>query len=167
MGDSLAPHVFIVMGVSGAGKTLIGTLLSERLGCPFFDADNYHSDENRNKMASGIALTDDDRIPWLQTLRCLIEQEREKHGCLVLACSALKHAYRKILRGNKDDVCFVYLRGEPSLIAERLKSRKGHYMNPVLLKSQFETLEEPTSALEIDVSQTPQQIVDTILSHQL
>lgn len=159
-----SPRVFIIMGVSGAGKTLIGTMLAERLRCPFFDADNYHSEANRGKMAAGTPLTDDDRMPWLYTLRGLIEEERRRSGRLVLACSALKHAYRKILRGPDNDLCFVYLKGPPELIAERLKLRKGHYMNPVLLASQFETLEEPTSAIEIDVSNTPEEIVAQIMA---
>lgn len=157
--------IVLVMGVAGAGKTTVGELLASQMGWQFADADQYHSPENVAKMASGVALTDEDRRGWLHTLRELISGwiSRGENG--VLACSALKTSYRRELLVDAS-VRVVYLRGDYNLIRERMLGRAGHYMNPNLLKSQFETLEEPTEeeAVIIDVAETPQKLVSLIRS---
>lgn len=149
------------MGVAGVGKTTVGTLLAEQLGWKFADADTYHSPENIRKMASGIPLTDADRDPWLRSLRQAIQLWIANHQDVVLACSALKESYRQYLSVDPS-VKFVYLSGSFPLIEERIRHRAGHYMHSELLKSQFETLEEPAGVPKIDVSSTPQEIVREI-----
>ncbi len=153
----------LIMGVTGSGKTTIGKLLSEAMGWPFYDADDFHSAENVRKMASGVPLTDQDRGPWLHTLQQLISErnERGEHG--VLACSALKQAYRGILCSDKN-VEVVYLRAQPDLIRSRLDRRSGHYMSPRLIDSQFLTLEEPTEAFIVDAALPSEQAVEQIRS---
>jgi gluconokinase len=138
------PSVLLVMGVSGSGKTTIATLLSELLQWELADADAFHSAENVRKMASGIALTDEDRWPWLRAIAAWIDTMRGagRHG--VVGCSALKRSYRDILIGEREDVRLVYLKGDIDLIAHRMKLRHGHFMPLALLRSQFDTLEEPT-----------------------
>jgi gluconokinase len=141
--------VVILMGVSGAGKTTIGRALAQQLQWRFAEGDDFHSAANIAKMHAGIALTDQDRAPWLQSLRKAITGWLAAGENVVLACSALKAAYRQILLVSPE-VKFVYLRGSFDLIAKRLALRHGHFMNPDLLKSQFDTLEEPKDALTID-----------------
>jgi len=138
------PSVLVVMGVSGSGKTTIATILSELLHWELADADAFHSAENVRKMASGIALTDEDRWPWLRAIAAWIDTVRGagRHG--VVGCSALKRSYRDILIGDRKDVRLVYLKGDIDLIAQRMKLRHGHFMPLALLQSQFDTLEEPT-----------------------
>ena len=157
--------IVLVMGVSGSGKTTIGTLLAERLQTVFADADAYHSEANKAKMAAGNALSDEDRQPWLESLNALLRIWFEGGAGGVLACSALKERYRKTLvRGMPDDsVVFVLLDGSKRLIAERLAERNDHYMNPSLLDSQFATLERPADALLIMNDQTPNDVVNEIL----
>ena len=133
--------VVIIFGVSGAGKTTLGKLLARKLGWAFYEADNFHSSTNIEKMHTGIPLIDKDRWPWLESLRELIKRLDPKEDA-VLACSGLKQAYRRFLLVN-DQVKFVYLRGDYPLIANQLRKRKGHFMIPELLKSQFSDLEEP------------------------
>ena len=157
--------VIVLMGVSGCGKTTVGKLLGGSLGWSYFDADDYHSPENISKMKSGIALDDTDRQPWLQSLQQLIRDTLVKGNSAILSCSALKKSYREILLID-DRVRLVYLKGTYELIEERLKSRGAHYMNPKLLRSQFEALEEPLDALAIDITSTPKQIV-SIIRHTL
>jgi gluconokinase len=155
--------VVIIFGVSGAGKTTLGKLLARKLGWAFYEADDSHSPANVEKMRAGIPLTDEDRWPWLESLRELIKRLDAKED-VVLACSALKHAYRRFLRVN-NQVKFVYLRGDYVLIANQLRKRKGHFMNPVLLKSQFADLEEPRAAegiLTVDLGRTPRELVEEI-----
>lgn len=153
--------IYILMGVSGAGKTLIGNRLSERMGIPFYDGDDFHPPTNVQKMKSGEPLNDEDRRPWLESLaNNMIEWEQ--NGGAILACSALKKSYRKIL-SSKTDTQFIYLKGSPSLIANRLSERSGHYMPPELLQSQFEALEEPNEALTVSVEPSPEEIVTTIM----
>jgi gluconokinase len=147
----------IVMGVAGAGKSTVGIMLARELGWDFFDADDFHSDANREKMARGAALTDEDRAEWLATLQTVL---RENARC-VLACSGLKEAYRRILAVD-EQIRFVYLRGSYELIRARLEKRAGHYMPVQLLKSQFDTLEEPADALVIDIALTPEEIIPII-----
>ena len=134
--------VVIIFGVSGAGKTTIGQLLAEELGWRFYEADYFHSQANIDKMRQGVPLTDEDRWPWLKNLRELIKRCLAAGENAVLACSALKEAYRRRLRVNAD-VKLVFLRGDYELIANQLRQRRGHFMNPVLLQSQFADLEEP------------------------
>lgn len=150
----------IVMGVSGCGKSLIGILLAERLGVPFFDADDYHSRANVEKMASGLPLTDADRRGWLADLAGLITSEE---GGLVLACSALKRSYRERLRQCNPGVRFVYLKGGFDIIWARLSQRQDHYFNGrAMLESQFRSLEEPTAdeaVVTVDVAASPEDII--------
>ena len=150
------------MGVAGSGKTTVGQLLALRIGWQFHDADDLHPPANREKMARGTALTDDDRRPWLEAVRGLIEQCIASKTGAVIACSALKQAYRNLIVVNPADVRIVYLRGERSLIEKRLASRRGHFFDRRLLESQFEALEEPVDAIIEDVSRDPQVIVESI-----
>lgn len=156
--------IFIVMGVSGSGKSTIGERLALRLGLPFHDADDYHSPTNVEKMMEGVPLTDEDRFDWLQTLAQNIEKW-EKEGGAVVACSALKESYRKILKSVPENkLKWVYLEGSRSLIMERMKARKGHFMVPALLDSQFEALEEPAYGLHINVALPPEEILAQIVT---
>ncbi|MCP5504435.1 MAG: gluconokinase [Chlamydiales bacterium] len=149
----------VLMGVSGCGKTAIGLELSKKLKIPFYDADDFHSAENKEKMSHGIPLTDDDRLPWLKTLAHLL---KEKSG-LILGCSALKESYREILRVSPD-IQFIYLKGTFQLIHDRLKERHGHFFDPHLLKSQFADLEEPKNAIVVDIHKKIHEIVQDICS---
>ena len=155
--------IIILMGVSGCGKTTIGKELGKILGWDFHDGDNFHSPENVKKMNSGIPLTDKDREPWLKTLGSEIKKWNQNKNNAILACSALKARYREILGVNQDDVKTVFLKGSYDLLITRLESRKDHYMDPGLLNSQLETLEEPISGLAICINQTPQKIIETIV----
>lgn len=159
---NLNPMFIIVFGVTGAGKTTIGQLLAEKLGWLFYDADDFHPITNIDKMKKGIPLVDEDRTPWLASLQALIRTSLETKKPGVMACSALRESYRDYLCVTKD-VRFVYLRGDFNLIRRRLESRMGHYMNPVLLQSQFDILEEPQHGeLVVSVDQSPEQIVAEI-----
>ncbi len=156
----------IVMGVSGSGKSTISEALARRLGFAEEDGDLYHPKGNVAKMQSGIALTDEDREPWLRTLAALIDHYAAAHRPVVIACSALKRAYRDILVHGRDDVRIVYLKGSRELIASRTEHRKGHFMPPSLLDSQFNALEEPASdepAIIVGIDATADIIVDTII----
>ncbi len=155
--------MILIMGVTGSGKTKIGGMLAAELGWPFFDADDFHSSANIRKMSSGIPLTDEDRRPWLDQLRALISEQnaRDKHG--VLACSALKHSYRKVLRSGAN-VRVVYLQADAKLIEKRLAGRKNHFMSRRLIDSQFHVLEEPKLAITIPAKWSPEKIVEAIRS---
>jgi gluconokinase len=160
--------ILLVMGVSGAGKTMIGTLLAERLSCTFADADVFHSAANKAKMALGIALTDDDRWPWLAAIRAAIEGKVRAGETAVFGCSSLKRTYRDVLRGGvraDPNIRFIYLKGSFDLLRERLDSRTGHFFDPSLLRSQFDTLEEPgdDEAMTVSIEGTPEAIVDEIV----
>lgn len=159
------PKSFIVMGVTGSGKSTVGQQLAEKLECEFFDADNFHPEENVSKMSNGVPLNDDDRLPWLRALNDLILSAEKEGRSLVLACSALKASYRKILSENSDTVNYIYLRGTEKLIGDRLNARKNHFMNPALLTSQFDTLEEPSEseAIYVDITPGPDAVVVSIL----
>ena len=155
--DSQAPKtsVVVVMGVSGVGKTTIGVRLAERLGVPFVEGDSFHPPANIAKMSSGVPLDDADRLPWLEALAAELERARRTGGGIVLVCSALRRSYRDILRDGHDDVVFLFLAGDKTLIGERLAARRGHFMPPGLLDSQFAALEEPgadESPIVIDVT---------------
>jgi gluconokinase len=155
--------VIIIMGVSGSGKTTIGRALAKTLRWGFSDADDFHSPANVEKMKKGIPLTDEDREPWLRSIRAAIEQWKRDEPGHVLACSALKGSYREILGQNDPEVKFVYLQGGFDLICQRLKERKSHFFNPALLRSQFDALENPKDALVVDVSKEPQEVIGAIL----
>jgi gluconokinase len=158
------PLFLIVMGVSGCGKTTIGKMLATRLGWDFYDADEYHPAENIEKMAAGIPLTDADREPWLENLRYIITRSIAEKQSGVLACSALKKLYRNRLASEDAEVRFVYLKGTYDLIWSRMSTRSGHYMKPILLQSQFETLEEPDGAITVGIDKTPEEICDEVIS---
>ena len=153
----------LIMGVTGSGKTTIGKLLSSQLGWRFYDADDFHPPGNIRKMASGVALTDEDRAPWLQQLHQTISDSNERGENGVLACSALKQAYRRILCADAD-VAVVYLKAPCDLIRSRLQSRTGHYMPPALIESQFLDLEEPTEGVVVDAAAPAEQTVAAIRS---
>jgi carbohydrate kinase (thermoresistant glucokinase family) len=154
------------MGVAGSGKSTVGAVLAERLDKPFLDADDYHPPANVDKMTRGIALSDDDRWPWLDRLGAALHAQAQQHGAAVAACSALKRRYRQRLREAAGErVLFVYLHGDRELIAARMAARTNHFMPPALLDSQFATLEEPgadENALIIDIGPTATELAKTL-----
>ena len=152
----------IVMGVSGSGKTTIGLKLAERLGWKFIESDHFHSRENIQKMASGIPLTDADRELWLECLHAVLVDRSRDDQSVIMTCSALKERYRQILKFGLSGICFVYLKGDYDLIWQRMQARE-HFMKPEMLKSQFEALEEPIDAIIIDISKSPDQMIEEIL----
>jgi gluconokinase len=155
--------VIVLMGVSGSGKTTIGRILAEQLGWTFVEGDDYHPAANVAKMRTGIPLNDADRAPWLAALRDRMDVALAKGENVVLACSALKHAYQHYLeQHDPTHVKYVYLHGSEELIRQRLASRTGHFMNPNLLRSQFETLEPPEHAIQVEVSGTPEEIATAV-----
>lgn len=153
--------IVIVMGVVGSGKTTVGRLLAGQLGWGFADADDFHSPANVEKIRRGIALDDDDRRPWLESLRTAITQWIAEKRNFALACSALKRSYRQEL-SIVPEVRFVYLKGSAELIAERLRSRQGHFAGEQILASQFADLEEPEDAVTVEIAAPPEQIVAEI-----
>lgn len=154
--------VYIIMGVSGTGKSTIGKLLSSALEIPFFDGDDFHPQENIQKMEAGNPLNDDDREGWLIRLNELAKEHKSTGA--IIACSALKESYRKILlKEMKNHLGFIYLEGSFELIKSRLESRKGHFMPLELLKSQFDTLEAPANAISVSISTSPEDMITQIL----
>jgi gluconokinase len=153
--------IIILMGVTASGKTTVGRMLAAQLGYHFYDADDFHPRANIDKMRRGIPLNDADRLPWLETLRDLVRRCLTEHGEAVLACSALKDAYRQYLLIDPR-VTLVYLKASRDLIRQRLLQRRGHYMNPALLESQFATLEEPKQAIKVNAALSPGEIVSVI-----
>lgn len=151
--------IVVVMGVSGCGKSTVGRMIAERLGCAFRDGDEFHSDANRAKMHAGIPLNDDDRKPWLEAIRAYMDEMTSGGRSLVVACSALKQRYRDVLRGPAGNAEFVYLKGDFELLQGRLSARKDHFFNPALLRSQFDALEEPTDAIVVDIALPPETVV--------
>jgi gluconokinase len=162
-----APCALIVMGVSGSGKTTIAEKLAERLGWTCEDGDKFHPKSNVEKMSAGHPLTDEDRWPWLNAIADEVERVCKARGHVVVACSALKRAYRDVLLRGRADVRFVFLNGTQQLIADRLAARKGHFMPPGLLDSQFRTLEPPgpnENAIDVSIDASVEAIVDDIVS---
>ncbi|XP_004639474.1 probable gluconokinase isoform X1 [Octodon degus] len=177
-----APSALLVMGVSGAGKSTVGSMLASELGWKFYDADDFHPEENRVKMGKGIPLSDQDRIPWLCSLHDILLRDAALGQRVVLACSALKKMYRDILRKGKDNappecgeskkekcakvqLFVVHLSGSFKIISGRLRQRKGHFMPPELLQSQFDTLEPPTAPenfIQISVDKKLSEIITTV-----
>ncbi|MFP8906466.1 gluconokinase [Streptomyces atacamensis] len=149
------------MGVSGSGKTTVGTALAERLGVPYAEADDFHPPENVAKMASGVPLTDEDRAPWLDAIAAWLKAQEGEGG--VVTCSALKRVYRDRLRRAAPEVFFLHLDGSPELIGERLSGRTGHFMPSALLRSQFETLEAldaDEAGAVVPIDGTPQEVTE-------
>ena len=158
------------MGVSGSGKSTIGAAFARALGIDFVEGDEYHPAENVNRMAAGIPLTDDDRAPWLRALARRIREAKDAGAGLVMSCSALKRSYRDILRADVAELRFVFLEGQRALIAERFAGRRGHFMPPSLLDSQFATLEEPSpdeDAWVCDIREAPQDLVAALVARAL
>ena len=157
--------IVVLMGVCGAGKTTVGRILAQEMDAEFREGDEFHSPANVEKMSRGEPLTDDDRMPWLQTIAAEIEGFRKSGRNAVFACSALRHRYREILTGGHEDVRVVYLKGSRELIGHRMDQRRDHYMPPSLLPSQFAALEEPEAseaALTVSVGGTPAAIAAEI-----
>ena len=154
--------IVVVIGVSGSGKSTIGTRLAQAMGCEFLEGDTLHSPANIDKMSRGIPLNDDDRGPWLAAIHARIADASEQGVDLVVACSALKHKYRQTLEQGVT-VTWVYLKGSEALFRSRLQQRTSHFMKADMLASQFDTLEEPSNAIVIDAAATPDEIVERIL----
>jgi gluconokinase len=165
--DTRPPCALIVMGVAGSGKSTIAESLAGRLGWTFEDGDGFHPKSNVDKMSAGHPLTDADRWPWLQAIADEIDRVSAVGACVVIACSALKRAYRNVLVHGRDDVRIVYLDGSKALIRTRLDARKGHFMPPELLDSQFNTLEPPAAdekPIRVSIDASVEAIVDDIIN---
>lgn len=162
---SCLPAVIIVMGVAGCGKSSVGVALAEALGFAFADADQFHSLANKQKMGSGVPLSDEDRQPWLEAMATAVGSWIDNARPHVLACSALKAGYRKLLAAGHPDVRFVYLRADRQLVAARLAARSGHYMKNDMVDSQLAALEEPAAgqALIVDAAEPLAAIVQSLL----
>jgi gluconokinase len=166
VGDEKIPCALVVMGVSGSGKSTIADALAKRLDWRFEDGDKFHPASNVAKMSAGQPLTDEDRWPWLQAIADEIDRLCGKGQRAVVACSALRRAYRNVLVHGRDDVRIVFLDGTEALIAGRLVARRGHFMPPGLLASQFKTLEPPTAderPVTVSIDATVEAIVDDII----
>lgn len=155
--------IFVILGPMGCGKTTVGKLLAETLGWKFIDADDFHPPENVKKMEDCVPLTDEDRIPWLQTLHKTMSEDMINGKNCVVACSALREFYRKILGIDQKKIVSIYLKGTQEMLQERLRGRKHPYMNNNLLTSQLEALEEPQSGITVNIVDPPKTIVNTIL----
>ena len=161
-----APHALILMGVSGSGKTTIGEQLARRIGWRYEDADTFHPASNVAKMSAGQPLTDEDRWPWLRAIADEIDRASDAGERIVIGCSALRRVYRDALVHGRNDIRIVYLQGTQALIAERLGQRKGHFMPPGLLTSQFGTLEPPTPdehAVIVSIDAPVETVVENVL----
>ena len=154
--------IVVLMGVAGSGKTTVGSLLARRLGWRFIEADDYHSPSEIEHMLAGVPLSDDERQPWLVKLRGVLAECVARKESAVLACSALKESYRRQLTVDANAVRFVYLKGDPAVIRDRLRRRVGHFAKESLLASQYAALEEPDDALTIAIDGTPEQLAQRI-----
>lgn len=156
----------VVMGVSGSGKTTVAELLADRLGRPFAEADEFHPQANIDKMSTGEALTDDDRWPWLRSIRDWLSGQTALGRASIVTCSALRRVYRDVLREADGTVRFIHLSGEPELLKERLDDRSGHFMPAALLRSQYDTLEEldaDENGIVVSVADSPETITEVII----
>ncbi|MEL6673495.1 MAG: gluconokinase [Bacteroidota bacterium] len=158
-------RIYVLMGVSGAGKTFIGKKLSEKSGWPFFEGDDFHPKANVEKMRQGQPLNDEDRVPWLLELRKQIETQLENGTTSIIACSALKAAYREVLQRDDRRVRFILLHGAQELLAKRLAEREHAYMPSSLLPSQLETLEIPEDVLTLDVAEEADSLIEQVLAY--
>ena len=163
--STMQPTGFLVMGVSGSGKSTLGKALAQKLEWDFFDADDFHPQENIAKMAAGIPLDDSDRIPWLASLHDQLLSTLKAGQHPVLACSALKENYRLQLLDGLTGVAVIHLTGSYDLLWSRMSTRQGHFMKAEMLQSQFNTLEEPQNALALAVSMPLNEMLDTIMAH--
>ena len=168
MGDMKKGYSFVFMGVASSGKSTIGAMVSQKIGCKFIDGDDLHPRANIKKMRSGQALNDNDRTPWLQRINDAAFSIEQKGETGVIVCSALKRQYRDLIREENKKVKFVYLHGDFDLVLERMQARKGHFMPVELLKSQFETLERPTDdetdVLVVNIDGSMDEVVDRSVS---
>lgn len=155
--------ILILMGTMGSGKSTIGKLLAHALGWIFYEGDDFHSNENIEKMRKGVALDDQDRLLWLQKLRDKIQDCLQHEKNAIIACSALKQSYRNMLMVGKKNIKLIYLKGDYNLLQKRIEERHHPYMDKKLLPSQWEILEEPKKAIYIDISLTPEIIVKNII----
>lgn len=161
----LKTKYIILLGVAGSGKSTIGKMLAEALSWHYFDADDFHSGDNKMKMNRGIPLSDEDRMAWLKSLNNLLKELEKSDENAVLACSALKNSYRHLLSANVTQrITWVFLKGDFETLSDRLSSRKGHFFNPHLLRSQLQTLEEPTDAITVDIRHSPKELTKMILN---
>lgn len=158
----MSVKVVVLMGVSGSGKTTVGRGFAEAAGWAFEEGDRWHPPANVEKMRSGRPLEDADRWPWLDALAQAIGEWIETDRRTVLACSALKQAYRERLSAGRSEVAFAYLKGTPELVGSRVSSRRHEYMPPTLLPSQFATLEEPAGAIELDIDEPPAVLISRL-----
>jgi gluconokinase len=154
--------ILLVLGVTGSGKSTIGRMLAERLGWVYLEADNFHSAGNKEKMHRAVPLTEADRQPWLDAMHTELQKQDAQGKNVVLACSALREQYRNTLMAGLN-VKLIYLRGFRELIAGRLRQRTDHFAGEPILDDQFAVLEEPQSALVVDIAESPEQIVEEIL----
>lgn len=159
--------VIVIIGPMGCGKTTIGQTLAAQLGWQFYDADDFHPDANKQKMAKGIPLDDHDREPWLETLHQLIKKHIINGSSMILACSALKKKYRRLLGIDQHRVFSVFLKGSYALLQQRIAPRSHAYMSKDLLQSQLDTFEEPETGLTVDIAGTPEEICRTIVNKLL
>ncbi|WP_019928735.1 gluconokinase [Nocardia sp. BMG111209] len=166
-GHPPSPPILLVMGVSGSGKTTIGSLLAGRLGWEYAEADGFHPPANVEKMAAGHPLTDEDRWPWLAAIGAWIDRTSAAGRAGVVTCSALKRSYRDLLRDGRPQVRLIYLDADPETVARRLTARHGHFFPPDLLASQFTDLETPTddeNPVRIPIDEEPTVIVDALIA---
>lgn len=154
--------IVVIMGVSGCGKTTVGSMLAQRLDWTYYEGDEFHSSGNIEKMSKGISLNDDDRLPWLAGIKKAIDKSVKSGSDAIIACSALRRKYRRALTVSVSDIRFVYLKGDPATIRQRIESRDHHYMKASMLESQFSSLEEPDDAIVIDIGDSPEAIVSYI-----
>ncbi len=160
----VTPVLIVVIGVSGCGKTTLGTALAARLGATFLDADDFHPEQNVAKMRAGVPLTDADRAPWLATLNAEMRARETAGPGVVLACSALKRAYRDAISHGVANVSWIFLDGDFEVVAARVRERANHYMPESLLRSQFDALERPQDAISISIELNPAEQVQAALS---
>jgi len=156
--------IIVIIGPMGCGKSTVGVMLADRLNWTFADADDFHPPENVGKMRQGIPLDDDDRFGWLTSLRAHMEEQMQRGHNLILACSALKQSYRKMLGIDQKRIISVYLKGSAELLRQRIAGRSHQYMNESLLQSQLQTMEEPRGGLIVSIDQTPEKICSEIIN---
>lgn len=158
-------RIVLLMGVAGSGKTTIGRMLASQLGWPYFEADDFHSAANKEKMSRGTPLDDEDRAPWLAAIRRRIDECIANNQSAIFTCSALKESYRHVLMDHVPAVSLVYLAGDSETLLHRMEGRSGHYMKAGMLQSQLGTLEVPHNALTINITESPETIVAEIRKH--